>query len=57
MLVLMAKSAIFPNPPKLELQKKHTIEVVVDRFKVRDNLTNVLPSRLKLRWSFPVVLR
>lgn len=26
------------DPPKLELQKKHTIEVVVDRFKVRDDL-------------------
>ena len=26
------------DPPKLELQKKHTIEVVVDRFKVRDDM-------------------
>ncbi|MBC8954802.1 excinuclease ABC subunit UvrA [Xenorhabdus sp. PB62.4] len=26
------------DPPKLELQKKHTIEVVVDRFKVRADL-------------------
>ncbi|RUO75960.1 excinuclease ABC subunit UvrA [Idiomarina seosinensis] len=26
------------DPPTLELQKKHTIEVVVDRFKVRDGL-------------------
>ncbi|CAK9886351.1 MAG: UvrABC system protein A [Candidatus Erwinia impunctatus] len=26
------------DPPKLELQKKHTIEVVIDRFKVRDDL-------------------
>ncbi|WP_241602688.1 excinuclease ABC subunit UvrA [Rosenbergiella nectarea] len=26
------------DPPKLELQKKHTIEVVVDRFKVRDDI-------------------
>ncbi len=26
------------DPPTLELHKKHTIEVVVDRFKVRDNL-------------------
>ena len=24
-----ARSAIFPDPPKLELQKKHTIEVVI----------------------------
>ena len=30
------------DPPKLELQKKHTIEVVVDRFKVRDDLTQRL---------------
>ncbi|EJL3953829.1 excinuclease ABC subunit UvrA [Vibrio cholerae] len=26
------------DPPKLELHKKHTIEVIVDRFKVRSNL-------------------
>lgn len=26
------------DPPKLELQRKHTIEVVVDRFKVRSDL-------------------
>ena len=26
------------DPPKLELQKKHTIEVVVDRFKVREDI-------------------
>ncbi|MDF7667558.1 excinuclease ABC subunit UvrA [Orbaceae bacterium ESL0727] len=26
------------DPPTLELQKKHTIEVVVDRFRVRDDL-------------------
>ena len=26
------------DPPTLELQKKHTIEVVVDRFKVRDGM-------------------
>lgn len=26
------------DPPTLELQKKHTIEVVVDRFKIRDDL-------------------
>ena len=30
------------DPPKLELQKKHTIEVVVDRFKVREDLANRL---------------
>lgn len=30
------------DPPKLELQKKHTIEVVVDRFKIRDNLAQRL---------------
>lgn len=30
------------DPPKLELQKKHTIEVVVDRFKVREDLATRL---------------
>ena len=30
------------DPPKLELQKKHTIEVVVDRFKVRSDLATRL---------------
>ena len=30
------------DPPKLELQKKHTIEVVVDRFKVREDLAQRL---------------
>lgn len=30
------------DPPKLELQKKHTIEVVVDRFKVRADLATRL---------------
>lgn len=30
------------DPPKLELQKKHTIEVVVDRFKVRDDIAQRL---------------
>ncbi|MFZ7239512.1 excinuclease ABC subunit UvrA [Avibacterium avium] len=30
------------DPPKLELQKKHTIEVVVDRFKVRPDLSTRL---------------
>ncbi len=30
------------DPPTLELQKKHTIEVVVDRFKVRDDLAQRL---------------
>lgn len=34
------------NPPKLELRKKHTIEVVVDRIKVREDL------RLRLAESF-----
>ena len=32
------------DPPDLELQKKHTIEVVIDRFKVRDDMQ-------LLRWS------
>ncbi|HDS4102293.1 TPA: excinuclease ABC subunit UvrA [Proteus mirabilis] len=30
------------DPPTLELQKKHTIEVVIDRFKVRDDLAQRL---------------
>src|SRR5262245_2253224 len=30
------------DPPKLELQKKHTIEVVIDRFRVRDDLATRL---------------
>lgn len=30
------------DPPKLELQKKHTIEVVIDRFKVRADLATRL---------------
>ena len=37
--------------PELELRKKHTIEVVVDRFKVRDDL------RLRLTESFETALR
>jgi excinuclease ABC subunit A len=30
------------DPPKLELQKKHTIEVVIDRFKVREDMATRL---------------
>lgn len=30
------------DPPKLELQKKHTIEVVIDRFKVRSGIATRL---------------
>lgn len=30
------------DPPTLELQKKHTIEVVVDRFKIRDDIAQRL---------------
>lgn len=37
--------------PELELRKKHTIEVVVDRFKVRDDL------QLRLAESFETALR
>ena len=39
------------SAPKLALRKKHTIEVVVDRFKVRDDL------RLRLTESFETALR
>lgn len=38
------------DPPKLALRKKHTIEVVVDRFKVRDDL------KLRLSESFETAL-
>ncbi len=38
------------DPPPLELHKKHTIEVVVDRFKVRDDL------QLRLAESFETAL-
>jgi excinuclease ABC subunit A len=41
------------DPPKLELQKKHTIEVVIDRFKVRDDLATRLAESLKRRWNSP----
>ncbi|OCG50263.1 excinuclease ABC subunit A [Gilliamella sp. Choc5-1] len=38
------------DPPALELQKKHTIEVVVDRFRIRDDL------KLRLAESIETVL-
>ncbi|WP_395339816.1 excinuclease ABC subunit UvrA [Ningiella sp. W23] len=38
------------DPPDLDLRKKHTIEVVVDRFKVRDDL------QLRLSESFETAL-
>ncbi|MBD3586486.1 excinuclease ABC subunit UvrA [Salinimonas sp. HHU 13199] len=38
------------DPPELDLHKKHTIEVVVDRFKVRDDL------QLRLSESFETAL-
>ncbi|MFS7316350.1 excinuclease ABC subunit UvrA [Rahnella rivi] len=47
------------DPPKLELQKKHTIEVVVDRFKVREDLQQRLAesfeTALELSGSTAVV--
>ncbi len=39
------------DPPKLNLRQKHTIEVVVDRFKVREDL------RLRLSESFETALK
>ena len=39
------------KPPELELHKKHTIEIVIDRFKIRDDL------RLRLAESFETALR
>jgi excinuclease ABC subunit A len=38
------------DPPELDLHKKHTIEVVIDRFKVRDDL------QLRLAESFETAL-
>lgn len=38
------------DPPELDLRKKHTIEVVIDRFKVRDDL------QLRLSESFETAL-
>jgi excinuclease ABC subunit A len=39
------------DPPKLDLRRKHTIEVVVDRFKVRDDI------RQRLAESFETALK
>ncbi len=39
------------DPPKLDLRRKHSIDVVVDRFKVRDDL------RLRLSESFETTLK
>ena len=39
------------DPPKLDLRRKHNIDVVVDRFKVRDDL------RLRLAESFETALK
>lgn len=39
------------QPPVLELQKKHTIEVVIDRFKIRDDLKNRLAESLETALS------
>ena len=47
----MAKCLNLIKPPKLDLRKKHTIEVVVDRIKVREDI------RLRLAESFETALR
>ncbi len=39
------------EPPSLDLKKKHTIEVIVDRFKIRDDIS------LRLAESFETALR
>ncbi|MCB5226503.1 excinuclease ABC subunit UvrA [Alishewanella sp. 16-MA] len=39
------------DPPKLDLQKKHTIEVVIDRIKVRDDI------KVRLAESFETALQ
>ena len=38
---------VLTDPPKLELHKKHTIEVIVDRFKVRSDLAQRLAESLE----------
>jgi excinuclease ABC subunit A len=43
------------DPPKLELQKKHTIEVVIDRFKVRDDLSQRLAESFETALDLPAV--
>ncbi len=43
------------DPPKLELQKKHTIEVVMTASRSATIWRNVWPSRSKPRWSSPAV--
>lgn len=49
------------DPPKLELHKKHTIEVIVDRFKVRSDLQQRLAesfeTALELSGGIVVVAR
>ena len=50
------KSVTFPIRPS-RLQKKHTIEVVIDRFKVRDDLPNDWRNPLKPRWNCPAARR
>ncbi|WP_392563154.1 excinuclease ABC subunit UvrA [Orbus sturtevantii] len=39
------------DPPVLELQKKHTIEVVVDRFRIRDDLKSRLAESIETALS------
>ena len=43
------------EPPELALQKKHTIEVVVDRFKVRSDLATRLAESFETALSFQAV--
>ena len=45
------KTIELDEPPVLDLKKKHTIEVIVDRFKIREDLT------LRLSESFETALR
>ncbi|MGP1930537.1 MAG: excinuclease ABC subunit UvrA [Arsenophonus sp. ET-YP4-MAG3] len=48
------------DPPKLNLYKKHTIEVIIDRFKVRDNLAQRLvesfETTLKLSGGTAIII-
>ncbi len=45
------ETIMLDDPPTLELRKKHTIEVVVDRFKIREDI------KLRLAESFETALR
>ena len=49
--IINGEMVMLDDPPLLSLHKKHTIEIVVDRFKVRDDL------QLRLTESFETALK